>query len=111
MAIVQLADIIQPEFFAACMAEDSVTSTALFQSGVLVPNSLMGSPAMTTPGFGDGRVQLSFWPRWPMESTVRRQASTAGSFCKYAVFIIKVLFRLLGLFGSVVCNPVDLLIL
>lgn len=41
MALVQLADIIQPEFFAEYMAFNSMTSTALFQSGVLVPNALM----------------------------------------------------------------------
>ena len=41
MAVVQLADIIQPQFFSEYMAQNSMVSTALFQSGVLVPNSLM----------------------------------------------------------------------
>ena len=41
MAVVQLADIIQPECFAEYMANNSRVSTALFQSGVLVPNALM----------------------------------------------------------------------
>ncbi|HUB19621.1 MAG TPA: hypothetical protein VL990_13355 [Acidobacteriaceae bacterium] len=41
MAVVQLADIIQPEYFAEYMANNSMVSTALFQSGVLVPNALM----------------------------------------------------------------------
>jgi len=48
MAVVQLADIIQPEFFSEYMAENSLVSTALFQSGVLVPNSLIG----LQPGMG-----------------------------------------------------------
>ncbi|MGB7169898.1 MAG: hypothetical protein WBD32_12900, partial [Acidobacteriaceae bacterium] len=41
MALVQLSDVIVPEFFAEYMALNSMTSTALFQSGVLVPNALM----------------------------------------------------------------------
>jgi hypothetical protein len=43
MPVVQLADIIQPEFFSQYMAENSMVSTALFRSGVLVPNALMES--------------------------------------------------------------------
>lgn len=39
MAVVQLSDIIQPEFFAEYMANNSMVSTALFHSGVLVPNA------------------------------------------------------------------------
>lgn len=41
MAIVRLADIIQPEYFSQYLTEQSMTSTALFQNGVLVPNFLM----------------------------------------------------------------------
>lgn len=43
MAVVQLADIIQPEYFAEYMANNSMVSTALYQSGILVPNALMQS--------------------------------------------------------------------
>jgi hypothetical protein len=41
MPIVQLADVIQPEFFSQYLSENSMTSTALFRSGVLVTNPLM----------------------------------------------------------------------
>lgn len=41
MAVTQLANVIEPQFFAEYMAENSMTSTALFRSGVLVPNTLM----------------------------------------------------------------------
>lgn len=41
MAVVQLADVIQPEYFANYMAENSPVSLALSTSGVVVPNSLM----------------------------------------------------------------------
>lgn len=57
MALVQLSDIIQPEFFAAYMAENSMVSTALFQSGVLVPNALMQSQL----GMGGDILNIPFW--------------------------------------------------
>ncbi len=41
MALVQLSEVIVPEYFAEYMANNSMVSTALFQSGVLVGNSLM----------------------------------------------------------------------
>ena len=41
MAVVQLSDIIQPEYFAEYMAHSSMVSTALFRGGVLAGNSLM----------------------------------------------------------------------
>ena len=59
MAVVQLADIIQPEYFAEYMANNSMTSTALFQSGVLVPNALMqsqlsmGGDVLNIPAWND----------------------------------------------------------
>ena len=37
----QIADIIVPEIFSAYIAENSLVSTALSQSGVLVRNNLM----------------------------------------------------------------------
>jgi hypothetical protein len=43
MPVVQLADVIQPEFFSQYMAGNSMVSAALFRSGVLVPNALMES--------------------------------------------------------------------
>lgn len=59
MAVVQLADIIQPQFFAEYMANNSMTSTALFQSGVLIPNALMkeqlsmGGDTLNIPAWND----------------------------------------------------------
>jgi hypothetical protein len=59
MAVVQLADIIQPEYFAESMANNSMVSTALFQSGVLVPNALMqaqlsmGGDVLNIPAWND----------------------------------------------------------
>lgn len=41
MAVVQLADIIQPEYFAEYMANNSMASTTPLQSGVLASNALM----------------------------------------------------------------------
>jgi hypothetical protein len=41
VALTQLADIIEPQYFSDHFAENSMTSTALFQSGVLIPNALM----------------------------------------------------------------------
>jgi hypothetical protein len=41
MALVQLSDVIVPEFFSEYFANNSMVSTALFQSGVLVGDSLM----------------------------------------------------------------------
>lgn len=57
MAVVQLADIIQPEFFSQYMAENSMTSTALFQSGVLVPHPLM----QTEISAGGNTLNIPFW--------------------------------------------------
>jgi hypothetical protein len=59
MAVVQLADIVQPQFFADYMANNSMTSTALYQSGVLVPNALMnaqlsqGGDTLNIPAWND----------------------------------------------------------
>ncbi|WP_263355270.1 hypothetical protein [Acidicapsa acidisoli] len=55
----QIADIIVPEIFSAYVAENSLVSTALFQSGVLVRNNLMqqylqaGAPSFTVPFWQD----------------------------------------------------------
>jgi hypothetical protein len=57
MAVVQLADIIEPQFFSEYMAENSMTSTALFQSGVLVPNALM----QVEVSAGGNTVNVPFW--------------------------------------------------
>jgi hypothetical protein len=38
---VQLADVIVPEVFTEYLGVNSMTSTALFRSGVLVPNQIM----------------------------------------------------------------------
>lgn len=57
MALVQLADIIQPEVFEQYSAENSMTSTALFQSGVLVPNRMMAAKISS----GGNAVNVPFW--------------------------------------------------
>ncbi|HKU25850.1 MAG TPA: hypothetical protein VJQ54_10290 [Candidatus Sulfotelmatobacter sp.] len=57
MAVVQLADIIEPQFFSEYQAENSMVSTALFQSGVLVPNALMQSEVSA----GGDTVNVPFW--------------------------------------------------
>ena len=59
MAVVQLADIIQPDSFAEYRPNNSMVSTALFQSGVLVPNALMqaqlsmGGDVLNVPAWND----------------------------------------------------------
>lgn len=59
MAVTQLANVIEPQFFAEYMAENSMTSTALFRSGVLVPNTLMqaqlqmGGDILNNPAWTD----------------------------------------------------------
>jgi hypothetical protein len=57
MALVQLSDVIVPEFFAEYMALNSMTSTALFQSGVLVPNALMQAQL----GMGGDILNIPAW--------------------------------------------------
>lgn len=41
MAVVQLSDVVIPEYFAQYMAENSPVSLSLLQSGVMVGNPLM----------------------------------------------------------------------
>jgi hypothetical protein len=59
MAQTQLADVIVPSEFTAYQAENSMVSTALFQSGVLVPNGEMesqlqaGAQSFTVPFWSD----------------------------------------------------------
>jgi hypothetical protein len=59
MASTNLADVIVPEIFANYLAENSMTSCALLESGVLVPNPLMeaeistGGNSLTIPFWGD----------------------------------------------------------
>jgi hypothetical protein len=57
MAVVQLSDVIQPEFFVQYSTENSMTSTALFRSGVLVPNPLMRAQL----GDGGDTLNIRFW--------------------------------------------------
>lgn len=55
----QISDVVVPAEFSAYVVENSLVSTALFQSGVLVPNSLIesqlaaGSTNFTIPFWGD----------------------------------------------------------
>jgi len=59
MAVTQLSDVIVPEYFAEYMANNSMVSTALFQSGVLVGNQLMqaqlpmGGDILNIPAWND----------------------------------------------------------
>ncbi|MGA9673067.1 MAG: hypothetical protein WBQ94_27965 [Terracidiphilus sp.] len=59
MPVTQLADIIQPAQFSDYIVENSMVSTAFFQSGVALPNSLMaaelaaGSQTFTIPCWND----------------------------------------------------------
>lgn len=53
----QLADVIQPQNFSNYLSENSMTSTALFQSGVLVPNPIMESEISV----GGNTVNVPFW--------------------------------------------------
>jgi hypothetical protein len=54
-----LADVIQPDEFTAYQVENSIVSTALFQSGVAVPNGEMnaqlnaGAESFTVPFWSD----------------------------------------------------------
>jgi hypothetical protein len=57
MALVQLSDVIVPEYFAEYMALNSMTSTALFQSGVLVGNPLMQARL----GMGGDILNIPAW--------------------------------------------------
>ncbi len=57
MAVVQLSDVIVPEYFAEYMANNSMVSTALFQSGVLVGNSLMQAQL----GMGGDLLNIPAW--------------------------------------------------
>ncbi len=43
MAVTQIADIIAPVQFSSYIIEETLTSTALYESGVLVKNSLMAA--------------------------------------------------------------------
>lgn len=57
MSLTQLADVIVPEFYATYGGFDSMTSTALYQSGILAQNSLLDSQ-VSGPG------QIANIPMW-----------------------------------------------
>jgi hypothetical protein len=57
MPVIQLLDVIQPDFFAQYLAESSMTSTALFQSGVLIPHPLMEAEISS----GGNTINIPFW--------------------------------------------------
>lgn len=57
MSVVQLADIIEPQFFSEYMAENSMVRTALFQSGVLIPHPLMQAELTA----GGNSMNIPFW--------------------------------------------------
>ncbi|MDQ2833603.1 MAG: hypothetical protein M3Y50_07635 [Acidobacteriota bacterium] len=59
MAVTQIADVIVPAEFTAYQVENSLVSTALFQSGVVAQNGMMaaqlqaGADQFTVPFWGD----------------------------------------------------------
>jgi hypothetical protein len=59
MAQTQISDVVVPEEFSAYIVENSMVSTAVFQSGVAVPNGLIsgqlqaGSTQFTVPVWSD----------------------------------------------------------
>jgi hypothetical protein len=59
MAQVQITDVVVPAEFTAYQVENSMVSTALFQSGVLLPNGEMsaqlqaGAQSFTVPFWAD----------------------------------------------------------
>lgn len=57
MAVVQLADVIVPEFYATYGGFDSMTSTALYQSGILQQNPILDAQ-VAGPG------QIANLPMW-----------------------------------------------
>jgi hypothetical protein len=61
MAQTQIADIVLPAEFTAYQVENSLTSTALYQSGVLVPNGEMASQLQA----GAQSFTVPFWSDLP----------------------------------------------
>jgi len=57
MPVTQLADVIEPQYFQNYLDENSMTSTALFASGVLVGNPLMEAEI----SLGGNTVNCPFW--------------------------------------------------
>jgi hypothetical protein len=59
MSQTQISDVVVPEEFSAYIVENSMVSTAIFQSGVAVPNGLIsgqlqaGSTQFTVPVWSD----------------------------------------------------------
>jgi hypothetical protein len=57
MAVVQIADVIVPAEFTNYIVENSLVSTALFQSGVAVRNGIMDAQLQAGPEF----FTVPFW--------------------------------------------------
>jgi hypothetical protein len=57
MAVTQIADVVVPAEFTAYQVENSMVSTALFQSGVLVQNGLVASQLAK----GSNNFTIPFW--------------------------------------------------
>lgn len=57
MATTRLADIIEPEVYASYGVVDSLTKTALWQSGIIVNNDLLNQKANT----GGSTINVPFW--------------------------------------------------
>jgi hypothetical protein len=91
MALTQLADIIEPQYFSEYFAENSMTSTALFQSGVLVPNALMqeqismGGHLLNIPAWADlqspadGGTHPNISNDNPAQTSTPNKLATTGS--------------------------------
>jgi short subunit fatty acids transporter len=57
MAVMQIADIIVPAQFSEYILEESMVSTALYESGLIVKNSLMAAQLAK----GSNNFTIPFW--------------------------------------------------
>src|ERR1035441_199165 len=72
----QIADIIVPAEFTAYIVENSLVSSALFQSGVAVPNGMMSSQLQAGAEF----FTVPFWKDLPdTEANLSRHDPTINS--------------------------------
>jgi hypothetical protein len=62
MAQVQITDVVLPAEFTAYQVENSMLSTALFQSGVVLPNGEMSAQLNAGAGYPKPRNSLSHFP-------------------------------------------------
>ena len=76
MAQTQLVDIIQPDAFTAYQVENSMVSSAFYQSGVAVPNGIMEAQL----GAGAEYFTVPFWADLPdVEADITNDDPTINS--------------------------------